>query len=77
MKENSELKKRCKELEDKLAEMVTRQKTENLEEKDRVIAELRQQCDEVEGKANQLEKVVARGGRLTSSDASFARCFAF
>ena len=59
MKENSELKKRCKELEDKLAEMVTRSKTDNLEEKDKEIAELRQQCEEVGGKANQLEKVVA------------------
>merc|ERR1719402_1880434 len=52
VKENSEL-------EEKLAEMVTRQKTDNLEEKDKEIAELRQQCEEVEGKANQLEKVVA------------------
>ena len=63
VKENSELKKRCKELEEKLAEMVTRQKTDNLEKKDKEIAELRQQCEEVEGKANQLEKVVAERRR--------------
>merc|ERR1719209_2490700 len=66
VKENSELKKRCKELEDKLTEMdTTRPKTssENLEDKDKEIANLRQQCKEVEemwqDKASQLEKVVA------------------
>merc|ERR1711974_69833 len=60
VKENSELKKRCKELEDKLTEKTS---SENLEDKDKEIAELRQHCKEVkemwQGKANQLEKVVA------------------
>ena len=38
VKENSELKKRCKELEDKLAEMVTRSNSYKREEKDKEIA---------------------------------------
>ena len=56
VKENSELKKRCKELEEKLAEIAIGPKisSENLEE----IANMRQHCKEVEGKASQLEQVV-------------------
>ena len=57
MKENAELKKRCKELEEKLADAETNPKEDD--KKDQEIADLRQHLQDAESRAVELEKVVA------------------
>merc|ERR1719445_2846541 len=57
MKENAELKKRCRELEEKLAGVETKPREDD--QKDQEIADLRQHLQDAESRAVELEKVVA------------------
>ena len=57
MKENAELKKRCKELEEKLANVETKPREDD--KKDQEIADLKHHWQDAESRAVELEKVVA------------------